>query len=396
MSRGLAIICAIVALDAVGMGLIMPILPGLLRAVGHTGEISLHYGLLLSAYALMQFLFSPILGALSDRYGRRPVLLVSLAGAAVDYLIMAAAPWLWLLYLSRMVAGITGANMAVATAYITDITAPDERAKTFGWMSAAFGIGFIAGPALGGWLGAHWVRSPFIAAAVLSALNLAMVFLTLPESRTERTPLKPSAFNPFAALHGALKMARLGPLLVVMGLLALIGQVGAAVWVLYTADRYGWSVQLVGISLAMFGLAHAGAQAFVPGPMIKRFGERKTAVIAMIVDGVAYASVGLATHGWILLAMTPVFCIGGIAMPALQSMMTREVSEDEQGQLQGNLAALNSLAGIVGPAGFALLYGATRDVMPGLVWFAGAALYLLCIPPLIVHLKRTRAANAPA
>lgn len=395
MTRGLAIICAIVALDAVGMGLIMPILPDLLRQVGHTGDISLHYGLLISAYALMQFLFSPILGALSDRYGRRPVLLISLAGAAIDYMIMAAAPWLWLVYLSRMIAGITGANMAVATAYITDITAPDERAKTFGWMSAAFGVGFIAGPALGGWLGEHWVRAPFIAAAALNAANLAMVFFTLPESRKDKTPLSPSAFNPFASLSGAFRLARLGPLLIVMGLLALIGQVGGTIWVLYTADRYGWSMQLIGISLAMFGLAHAGAQAFVPGPMIKRFGERGTAIIAMTVDGIAYASVGLATKGWILLAMTPVFCIGGVAMPALQAMMTREVSEDEQGQLQGNLAALNSLAGVVGPAAFALLYGQTKAAVPGLVWFAGASLYLLCIPPLIVHSRRMRAVNAP-
>ncbi|RZJ78214.1 MAG: MFS transporter [Brevundimonas sp.] len=236
----------------------------------------------------------------------------------------------------------------------------------------------------------------FIAAAALNAVNFVAVLLTLPESRRERTPLTPKAFNPFAALHGALKLRRLGPLLVIMGLLALIGQVGAAVWVLYTADRYGWSVQLVGLSLALFGLAHAGAQAFVPGPMIKRFGERRTAIIAMSVDAVAYVSVGLATQGWILLAMTPVFCIGGIAMPALQAMMTREVGEDEQGQLQGNLAALNSLAGIVGPAGFALLYAATKDVWPGLVWAAGASLYLLCVPPLVVHMRRSRATGAPA
>jgi DHA1 family tetracycline resistance protein-like MFS transporter len=262
---------------------------------------------------------------------------------------MAATPFLWLLYATRIVAGVSGANMAVASAYIADITSPEDRGKRFGQMNAAFGIGFIAGPVLGGWLGEVHLRAPFVMASALCAANLIMGYFFLPESspmalRHERPVWKWSAINPFMAMHGAFSNARLRPFLGVYGVLAIIGQVGAAIWVIYGQDRYHWSTLVVGVSLALFGLAHAGAQAFLPGPLIKRVGERWAAFVAMMVDGAAYIWVGVATKGWMVLVSTPVFCIGGVAVPALQALMTQEVHEDDQGQLQGNLAALNSLA----------------------------------------------------
>src|SRR6218665_4081091 len=204
-------------LDAIGIGLIFPILPALLRDVGHTSEVATLLGLLLALYSACQFLFAPILGVLSDRYGRRPVLLVSLAGAAIDYLVMAFAPELWLLVIGRAVAGITSANMAVATAYITDISTEDERAKRFGYFHAMFGIGFIIGPVLGGILGDVWVRAPFIAAALLNAANFALALFVLPESRkgTAGTRFTLDMLNPFKPLRWALSFKALIPLIAI-------------------------------------------------------------------------------------------------------------------------------------------------------------------------------------
>ncbi|RFC41466.1 MAG: MFS transporter [Verrucomicrobia bacterium] len=393
MNRSFAVICFTVALDAVGIGLVLPVLPGLLRSLGHGGEVAEHYGLLLSAYALMQFLCSPVLGALSDRFGRRPVLLISLAGGAIDYMVMAGSPFLWMLYATRIVAGVTGANMAVAGAIVADTTDATTRGKRFGQMGAAFGVGFIAGPVLGGWMGEISLRAPFVLASVLCALNFVMAFFALPESsplalRDAPPPWRWQAANPFAALAGAFQVKALRPLLVIYGLVAIIGQVGASVWVIYGQDRYHWTPLVVGASMACFGLFHAGAQAFVPGPLIKRFGERLACLLSMTVDGGAYVFVGLMTNGWLVFAATPVFCLGAIAVPALQALMTREVDEDGQGQLQGNLAALTSLAGVVAPVGFTWLYALTKTAHPGVVWFAGASLYLICIPLLFLGWAR--------
>jgi DHA1 family tetracycline resistance protein-like MFS transporter len=278
--------------------------------------------------------------------------------------------------------------MAVASAYIADITTPQERGKRFGQMSAAFGIGFVAGPVLGGWMGGISLRAPFVLASLLCAANFAMGFFFLPESspavlRGDRPVWRWRSINPFLALHGAFQNPGLRPLLAVYAVLAVIGQVGASIWVIYGQDRYHWSTLVVGVSLAFFGLAHAGAQAFLPGPLIHRLGERWAAFVAMMVDGAAYIWVGLATKGWMVLVSTPVFCIGGVAVPALQALMTQEVHEDDQGQLQGNLAALTSLAGIVGPIGFTTLYAATKTTVPGSAWFLGASLYIVCIALLL-------------
>lgn len=380
-NKPLVVILTTVILDAVGIGLVMPIIPQLFREAGHLTELGWQYGAFLSLYALMQFVFSPVLGALSDRFGRRPVLLVSLAGAAVDYLAMAVAPSLWLLYVGRAIAGITGASMAVATAYLSDITPPDQRARRFGQLSACFGIGFIVGPVLGGVLGTTWVRAPFCVAALFNALNFLVAMLALPESpapRTVKFPLK--ALNPLSSLRWVFSFRSLLPLMLTFVVIILVGQVGGTIWVLYGQEKFAWDTLTVGLSLAGFGVFHALAQGLVAGPVVDRWGERAALMIGIVADSAAYVLLALATHGWMAFCLYPLFCLGGIGEPALKSLMTARVSNENQGQLQGVLASLMSLASIFGPLGASAVYGASRGFFPGLVWVLGATLYLLCVP----------------
>ena len=360
-NRPLIVILSTVALDAVGIGLIMPVLPGLLRDLVHSNDVTAHYGILLALYALMQFACAPVLGALSDRFGRRPVLLVSLAGAAVDYAIMATAPFLWVLYIGRIVAGITGATGAVAGAYIADITDGDERARHFGFMSACFGFGMVAGPVLGGLMGGFSPHAPFFAAAALNGLNFLTGCFLLPEShKGERRPLRREALNPLASFRWARGMTVVAALMAVFFIMQLVGQVPAALWVIFGEDRFHWDATTIGISLAAFGILHSLAQAMITG----------------------YILLAFATRGWMAFPIMVLLASGGIGMPALQAMLSRQVDEERQGQLQGSLAALTSLTSIVGPLLFTAIYAASITTWNGWAWIAGAALYLLCLPAL--------------
>jgi MFS transporter, DHA1 family, tetracycline resistance protein len=382
------VLLTIVGLDVAGIGLTLPIIPRLLVEVAHTGELGWRFGAFLSLYALMQFIFSPILGSWSDRIGRRPVLLFSLAGATVDYLLMAAAPWLALLFLGRAIAGITGASQAVASAYITDVTAEDERAHRFGLLNACQGLGFIAGPLLGGVLGEYWVRAPFIAAALLNGITLLVTLWVL---REPRRVLNAEPFtvplNPFAAFRWAFSLPGLLSLLLIFIVISLIGQVGGTIWILYGTDRYGWSPFMLGVSLACFGLLHAFAQAFIAGPLAKRWGERTAILIGVITDATGSVLIAFASRGWMPFALMPLFCLGAVGLPALQSLLAKQVDAQNQGKLQGVLASLLSLTSIVGPVVISDVYFATRATFPGLVWLAGAALYLFTLP-ILVNLRR--------
>lgn len=395
MNKPLFVILTAVTLDAVGIGLIFPILPALLREVGHMSETATMLGIMLALYSACQFLFSPVLGVLSDRFGRRPVLLVSLAGAAIDYVIMAFAPQLWLLVLGRAISGITSANMAVATAYITDISSEEERARRFGLFHAMFGIGFIIGPVLGGVLGDFWVRAPFIAAALLNTINFALALFVLPESR----PGQPGArfdfdtLNPFKPLKWALTFASLIPLMAIFVIMNFVGTIYGTIWALFGEDNFGWSGTMIGLSLASYGLFHAGAQAFLTGPAVARLGERWALVVGMGFELTALVILGVATQGWIPFALAPLFALGGIGMPALQSYTTRQVGSDKQGQLQGVLASLVSLSAVFGPLFFSFSYFAVSDTWPGLIWIIGAGLYLLALP-LMLGIRRSPAAAA--
>nr|AIA14483.1 TetA [uncultured bacterium] len=389
MNKALIVILATVTIDAIGGGLIFPILPGLLAEVAGSGDIAWLFGAMLAAYAIMQFVASPVLGALSDRFGRRPVLLLSLAGAAIDYLIMAFAPELWMLVLGRAISGITSANMAVATAYITDISTEEERAGRFGLFHAMFGIGFIIGPVLGGVLGDFWVRAPFIAAALLNAVNFALALFVLPESRkgTSGARFSWDTLNPFKPLKWALTFRALIPLMAIFVIMNFVGTMYGTIWAMFGEDSFQWNGLMIGLSLGAFGVFHAGAQAFLTGPAVARLGERWALIVGMACELTALVIVGLATQGWILFALAPLFALGGIGMPALQSVTTQQVDGDKQGQLQGVLASLVSLASIFGPVFFSFMYFAVSDTWPGLIWIVGAGIYLLALP-LMLGIRR--------
>ena len=391
MKKTLTVILTTLWLDAVGMSIVFPILPGLLRELAGADATSLHYGALLAVYAAMQFLFAPVLGALSDRFGRRPVLLLSLAGAAADYVLMALAPTLAWLYVGRVLSGITGASMAVGTACITDITPEADRAKRYGQMGAALGLGFVVGPLIGGALGEWSLRAPFVAAAVMNAINLAMAWRMLPESNQHRTArLDASKLNAFSALHRLQGRAALLPLVGVFAVIALASQAPASLWILYGQDRYGWSAWVAGLSLAGFGGLHAISQAFVTGPMVAKLGERRALLAGMAADALGFGLIGVATAGWMPFALLPLFAAGGLAMPALQAMLARQVDEQRQGELQGMLASLASLIGIGGPVVATMAFAATRQSWPGIAWLGAAALYLLALP--LLFSRRARSA----
>jgi DHA1 family tetracycline resistance protein-like MFS transporter len=397
LNKALVVILAAVMLDAIGIGLIFPILPALLRDVGHTSDISILLGVMLALYSACQFLFSPILGVLSDRFGRRPVLLVSLAGAAIDYLIMAFAPHLWMLVIGRAIAGVTSANMAVATAYITDITPEEQRAQRFGMFHAMFGIGFVIGPVLGGLLGDYWIRAPFIAAAVLNGLNFLLALFVLPESRPgdRSTPFAFAQLNPLKPLAWAFGLRQLLPMIAAYFLLVFVSQVYGTVWALYGQDAFQWNGLMVGLSLGAYGLCHALVQALLPGPMSKWLGESNTILLGLLGESVALIAAAIASQGWVIFAVMPLFALGGVGNPALQSLMTQQADADSQGRLQGVLASVVSIATIFGPLFFAAIYFAISTSWPGLIWVVCVALYVLAIP-LFVRLRRGPTAPQPA
>jgi DHA1 family tetracycline resistance protein-like MFS transporter len=394
MNKALIVILSTVALDATGAGLIFPILPDLLVEVTGGRDIGLLYGTMLAVYAVMQFVFSPVLGALSDRFGRRPVLLLSLAGALLDYLVMAFSPLGWVLVTGRAVAEITSANMAVASAYITDITPAEQRAERFGTVGAVMSLGFIIGPVIGGVVGAWWLRSPFLAAAAFNGLNLLLALFVLPESRKAR----PGAFafkelNPLTSLVWLWNFKPLLPLVVIFVVFGLVAAIPGTIWVLYGAERFGWDTVHMGVSLSVFGVSGALVQAFLVGPLSRRFGDLGALVIGIAFDMLAYVLMALASQGWMGYAVAPLFALGGVAMPALQSLVTSRVSDDQQGQLQGVLTSLTSLAGIVGPVLTTALFFWTKNIWIGSIWLVGAALYLLAAP-LLVTAKTPKAIAA--
>jgi len=381
MNKALIVILATVAIDAIGAGFIFPILPELLAQITEGGDVGLLYGAMLAVYAVMQFIFSPVLGALSDRFGRRPVLLLSLAGTLVDYLVMALTPLGWVLVVGRAMAGITSANMAVATAYITDITPPEQRAQRFGLVGAVMSTGFIIGPAIGGLMGAWWLRSPFLAAALFNGLNLAVVLFILPEShKASDQAFDLKQLNPLAPLVWLWNFKPLLPMVVVSVVFGLIAAVPGTIWVFYCAERFGWDSIHMGISFSVFGVSGALAQALLVGPLTRRFGDLGTLMIGVGFDVLAYTLMAFAYQGWMGYAVAPLFALGGVAMPALQSLLTSRVSDEQQGQLQGVLASLMSLAGIVGPVLTTAIFFATRDIWIGTVWLVGAGLYVLATP----------------
>jgi len=342
-----------VTLDAMGIGLIMPIMPDLITEVqgGTLADAALWGGALSAVFAVMQFAFGPFVGSLSDRYGRRPVLLVSLFFMTFDYIVMALAGSIWLLLAGRIVGGITAATHAAAGAYMADISPPERKAANFGLIGAGFGIGFVLGPLIGGLLGEYGTRAPFYAAAALSALNFLFGYFVLSETVTDkiRRRFDWKRANPLGAVRHLSHLPGIRALLLALLIYDIALYVYPAVWAYFTQAQFGWSPQAIGLSLAVYGISAALVQAVLIRVMLRHLGERKTLIWGLVFDIGSCLALGFVTSGPLALALTPVAALGAVIMPALQGIMSRAVSDDAQGELQGVIASVNALAAIVSP-----------------------------------------------
>ena len=380
----LGFIFVTILLDMLALGVIVPVLPTLVTAFQHgdTARAAETIGLYATVWALMQFVFSPILGLLSDRFGRRPVILLSNAGLALDYVVMALAPTLGWLFLGRVFSGITSASVPTAIAYMTDVTPPEDRARSFGFIGAAFGLGFVVGPAVGGWLGAQNPRLPFWVAGGLSLLNTLWGLFVLPESlpkERRRTRLDLSTANPLGTLALLRRHRELLGLASVNFLGWVAHEVYPVIFVLYATYRYGWNERTVGSVLAGVGAIGIVVSAGLVGPVVKELGERRTLLLGTLLGAVGLAAYGAAPTPGLFLAALPVGGLWGLAGPASQALMSRRVSPSEQGELQGALGSVRSLAMLVAPSLFSLTFAFAiapeRTVkMPGAPWFVAAGL----------------------
>jgi DHA1 family tetracycline resistance protein-like MFS transporter len=377
-----------VFLDMVGFGLVMPVLPRLIEAVSGAdlAGASLLAGWLFFAYGGMQFLCGPVLGNLSDAYGRRPILLLSVFGLAVDYLLTAFAPTMLWLFVGRTFAGLCGASYTTANAYLADITKPDERAKVFGYMGAAFGLGFIIGPAIGGILGEYGPRVPFFVAAGVSILNFAYGFFVLPETlpREMRRPFSLTRSNPIGVFKVFSTYKQVLPLCIIMAMYFFATSVYPAIWAFWGIARFDWSESTIGLTLAIFGLITAIVQGGLTGPVVKWLGERNTALLALTSSVIAAAGYGLASGLPMVLILFIIHAPEGFAQPALTALMSKDAPPDAQGELQGGIASAQNLAMLAGTVMFAQIFGyflqdGSSIQSPNVGYFIAAALCLLAL-----------------
>ena len=342
-----------VFLDAFGIAFISPVLPDLLEEITGTnlGNAAIYGGYLTFIYAFMQFIVSPILGNLSDSFGRRPVLVVSLGALGIDYLIMGFANSLWLLFLGRFIAGIFGATHATASAFISDISCGKQRTRNFGLLGASFGAGFVAGPLIGGILTDYGVRVPFFAAFFLISLNFIYGLFIFPESLPieKRRKFTLTGINPFKGLAECARFPSILPLFLALFLFLVADHVYVSVWPYYTREAFEWSSRQVGLTLAIFGFFHALTQAFLVGALLRKHDELTIALIGIFSSAVIMFMLLFITQGWIIYLFLPFTALGGLATPGLQSLMTQKVPETHQGQLQGGIGSLTSLTTILSP-----------------------------------------------
>lgn len=380
-----------VMLDAMGIGLLIPVSPRLVQELGGftDAQAGPWVGAISATYALALFSFASLLGVLSDRFGRRPVLLAALLGSALDYFVAAWAPTLTVLFITRAISGATGASVSVANAYIADVTAPEKRGAAFGMTMAAFGLGFVIGPLVGGVLGDATqtlpligqgsVRYPFIAAGALTMMNWLYGLLVVPESLPveRRAPLRLSRANPVGAFRGLKSYPLVRELGLALFFLGMAQYALHATWVLYTGHRFEWKSRHVGWSLFAVGLATFIVQGALAGKIIQRIGERRTLMIGTVVSVLAYLGYGTAWEGWMMFAVIAYGCFAGISQPAVQAMITKTVRADEQGATQGALSALMSIAAILGPVAGGVVFEVFTEE-PG--WYVpGAPFYLAAL-----------------
>ena len=342
-----------VMLDSMGIGLIMPVMPDLIQEVEGQGigAAAVWGGILATIFAAMQFLFGPTVGNLSDRYGRRPVLIISLVIMAFDYVLMALAHTIWLLIIGRIIGGITAATQSTSAAYMADISEPHEKAGNFGLIGAAFGMGFVLGPLLGGVLAEFGTRAPFWAAALLAAANAVFGYYVLPETVTDkiRRPFEWRRANPLGAFRNIGALPGLKRLMLITFVYTIAFFVYPGVWAYIGAERFGWGPGMIGLSLGVFGIGIALVQGLLIKPVINRIGERRAVILGLSIDVLAFVALGFITNGLVALALTPLTALGSIAGPALQGIMSRTASDDQQGELQGTVTSINAVATIVAP-----------------------------------------------
>ena len=350
-----------VFLDMVGIGLIIPVLPALIGDVGHVdiATASIIGGWMYLAFSLAQFAFAPLMGNLSDRFGRRPLLLLAIAGLGIDYVLQAMAPNVGWLYVGRAIAGICGASWVIANAYIADVTEPEERAKYFGILGAAFGVGFVVGPAIGGLLGSFGPRVPFWVAAAISALNFAYGWFVLPESLAPENRRKFEWWrsNPFGVFRVFARYPKVLPLCGVMGGYWFFSAVYPAIWPFWGIAKFGWSEAMVGATLAVFGIVMALFQGVLTGPAVARFGERRVVIVGLVSAVVAAAGYGLATGIVMVGVLLVVHGPEGFINPLVTAELTKAVPDDAQGELQGGLSAITTLAMLAGTLFFTQIFG---------------------------------------
>lgn len=385
-----------VVLDTLAFGVMAPVLPKLLVTLqgGDTASAATMLGIFGTAWAVMQFLFSPVLGSLSDRFGRRPIILISVFGLGLDYVLMALAPNVMWLFIGRVLAGITGANYATAGAYVADTTTPEERPKRYGLIGAAWGFGFVVGPAFGGFLAGFDLRAPFWVSAGLCVVSALYGFFVLPESlpKDKRSPFHWKSANFF----GSLKLLRSMPLLfglaIAMFFMRLAHDINPAIAVIYTQFRYSWNELEVGYMLAVVGISSIIVQALLIGPAVKKLGERGALALGLTCGGISFLMYGLAPTGWAFLAGIPFGALMGLATPSLQGIVTRSVGPSDQGKLQGALGSVMSIATIVAPMLFTqtFRFGIEGDGgahIPGLPYLLSA---VLMIAAMVLGLRATR------
>jgi MFS transporter, DHA1 family, tetracycline resistance protein len=379
-------------IDVIGFGIIIPVMPGLIidladlkadspDSISYASEIG---GWMIAAYGVMQFFFAPILGGLSDRYGRRPVLLASLFGFAVDYLFLAFAPSIAWLFVGRIIAGIMGASFTTAGAYIADISSPENRAQNFGMIGAAFGLGFIIGPLIGGFLGDLGARVPFLVTAGLTAMNWLYGFFVLPESlkKENQRKFEWKRANPVGTLISVWQYKVVAGLFVALALVYISAHAVQTNWSYYVIEKFKWTPAMIGGSLAMVGLVFAVVQGGLIRIIIPKLGQHRSVYIGLALYAAGFLLYALASQSWMMYAVTIVYCMGGIAGPALQGIMSTEVPANAQGELQGAFTSMASLSAIVGPlimnSVFAYFVGTDAPVyFPGAAMMVGALLTII-------------------
>lgn len=385
--RALVFIFITILVDVIGLGVIIPVVPTLIEELTGEGisEASRYGGWLIFAFAATQFLFSPVMGGLSDRFGRRPVLLLSLFGLGIDYVFHALAPTLFWLFVGRVIAGVFGASFTTATAYIADISTPEKRSQNFGLIGAAFGLGFIIGPVIGGVAGSEFgPRAPFYVAAALSLLNVLYGFFVLPESleKDKRRKFDWRRANPIGSLMNLRKYPIVSGLVVSLVLIYLAGHAVQSNWSYYTMFKFDWDEAMVGYSLGVVGLLVAAVQGGLIRVVIPRIGQAKSVYLGLALYAVGLFCFGMANVGWMMLVFLIPYCLGGISGPALQGIISSQVPSNEQGELQGALTSLVSATSIVGPVMMNSIFAYfSTDEAP--VYLPGASFFLAAILTII-------------